>query len=49
MNVRRLMARLAIADLEDLVVTDTDSQSLFLPNERSGMFNYWIFLKKARH
>jgi hypothetical protein len=38
MNVRRLVARLAIADPEDLVVIDTVSQSLFLLNERSGMY-----------
>jgi hypothetical protein len=38
MNVRQLTERLAIADPEDLVVIDADSQSLFLVNPRSGMF-----------
>jgi hypothetical protein len=38
MNVRQLVARLAIADPEDIVVIDKDSQCLFLLNQRSGMF-----------
>ena len=38
MNVRQLVARLAIADPEDIVVIDRDSQCLFLLNQRSGMF-----------
>ncbi len=33
MNVRQLVAWLAIADPEDIVVIDTDSQSLSLRNE----------------
>jgi hypothetical protein len=38
MKVRELVARLAIADPEDIVVIDRDSQCLFLLNQRSGMF-----------
>jgi hypothetical protein len=49
MNVRQLVARLAIADQEDIVVIDADSQCLFLLNQRSGYFSRWIFLNEARH
>ena len=38
MKVRELVARFAKADPEDIVATDGDSQSLFLLNQRSGMF-----------
>lgn len=46
MKVREFVARLAIADPEDIVVIDTDSHCLFLLNERSGMVQ---LLKKAPH
>jgi hypothetical protein len=36
MNVRRLVAQLSIANQEDIVMIDTDSQCLFLLNPRSG-------------
>jgi hypothetical protein len=38
MNVRQLVARLAIAAPEEIVVIDAGLQSLFLLNQRSGMF-----------
>lgn len=38
MNVRELIARLEIADPDDLVVVDDDSRSLFLLNQKSGMY-----------
>ena len=38
MNVRQLIERLAIADPEDLVIVDAESQSLLLLNPRSGIF-----------
>ncbi len=38
MKVRELVARLEKADPEDVVLIDTDSQCLFLLNQRSGMF-----------
>jgi hypothetical protein len=38
MKVRELVARLEKADPEDIVLIDSDSQSLFLLNQRAGMF-----------
>jgi hypothetical protein len=38
MKVRELVARLEKADPEDIVVIDSDSQCLFLLNQRAGMF-----------
>jgi hypothetical protein len=38
MNVRQLMARLAKADPDDIVIIDTDLQCLLLLNQRPGMF-----------
>ena len=38
MKVRELTARLERADPEDTVLIDTDSQCLFLLNQRTGMF-----------
>ena len=38
MNVRELIARLEIADPDDLVVVDADLRSLFLLNQKSGMY-----------
>ncbi len=38
MKVRELVARLEKADPEDIVLIDTDSQCLFLLNQRAGMF-----------
>jgi hypothetical protein len=37
-TVRELVARLAIADPEDIVVIETHSHCLFLLNQRSGMY-----------
>ncbi len=37
MKVRELVARLEKADPEDIVLIDTDSQCLFLLNQRAGM------------
>lgn len=38
MKVRELAARLEKADPEDIVLIDAASQSLFLLNQRAGMF-----------
>ena len=38
MNVRELIARLEVADADDLVLVDADSSSLFLLNQKSGMY-----------
>ncbi len=38
MKVRELVARLEKADPEDIVLIDSDSQCLFLLNQRAGMF-----------
>ncbi len=38
MSVRGLLARLAIADPEDVVAIETRSSCMFLSNPRSGMF-----------
>ncbi len=38
MNVRELIARLESADPDDLVVVEADSRSLFLLNQKSGMY-----------
>jgi hypothetical protein len=38
MKVRELVARLEKADPEDIVLIGSDSQCLFLLNQRSGMF-----------
>lgn len=38
MNVRELIARLEIADPDDLVVVDVDSRTLFLLNQKCGMY-----------
>ena len=47
MKVRELVARLAIADPEDIVVIETDSHCLFLLNPRSGMFQPLYLLDEA--
>ncbi len=39
MNVRNLMARLALANPDDLVVIDCESTSLFVLNQKSGMYH----------
>lgn len=38
MNVRDLIAQLELADPDDLVVIGADSRSLFLLNQKSGMY-----------
>ena len=47
MKVRELLAQLAIADPEDIVVIETDSHCLFLLNHRSGMFQPLYLLDEA--
>jgi hypothetical protein len=47
MKVRELVARLAIADPEDIVVIETSSHCLFLLNPRSGMFQPLYLLEEA--
>ena len=39
MNVRELIALLELANPDDLVVIDNDSSSLFLLNQKSGMYH----------
>jgi len=47
MNVRELIARLEVADPDDLVVIDADSRSLFLLNQKSGMYQPWDVFSEA--
>ena len=47
MKVRELVARLTIADPEDIVVIETKSYCMFLRNPRSGMFRPLHFLDEA--
>jgi hypothetical protein len=47
MKVRELLAKLAIADPEDIVVIETDSHCLFLLNPGSGMFQPLYRLEEA--
>ena len=47
MKVRELVARLAIADPEDIVVIETKSHCMFLRNPRSGMFQPLYLLDEA--
>lgn len=47
MKVRELVARLAIADPDDIVVIETDSHCLFLLDPSSGMFEPLYPLEEA--
>ena len=47
MKVRELVARLAIADPEDIVVIETGSHCLFLLNPRLEMFQPLYLLEEA--
>lgn len=47
MKVRELVARLAIADPEDIVVIETDSHCLFVLNPSSEMFQPLYLLDNA--
>jgi len=47
MKVRELVARLGIADPEDVVAVETHSHCLFLLNPRSGMFQPLYLLEEA--
>ena len=47
MKVRELVARLAIADPEDIVVIETGSHRLFLLNPRLGMFQPLYLVDEA--
>ena len=47
MKVRELVARLAIADPEDIVVIETDSHCLFVLNPSSGMRQPLYLLDEA--
>ena len=47
MSVCKLVARLAIADPEDIVVIETKSHCMFLRNPRSGMFQPLYLLDEA--
>ena len=47
MKVRELVARLAVAEPEDIVVIERDSHCLFVLNPSSGMFQPLYLLDEA--